>query len=81
MIKKKDSQKKKNQINLTELIELVHRTRHLLCERNLCEEFTIVHLGFLEYAHYIITVRFYDLESFHQRYNIKDLTLFVSVIL
>lgn len=54
------------------------RTRHLLCERNLCEEFTIVHLGFLEYAHYIITVRFYDLESFHQRYNIKDLTLFVS---
>lgn len=55
-----------------------HSTRHLLCERNFCDEFTIVHLGFLEYAHYIITVRFYDLESFHQRYNIKDLTLFVS---
>lgn len=57
---------------------MLYSTRHLLCERNLCDEFTIVHLGFLEYAHYIITVRFYDLESFHQRYNIKDMTLFVS---
>ncbi|XP_031638690.1 transmembrane protein 181 [Contarinia nasturtii] len=53
-----------------------NRTRHLVCECNFCDEFTIVHLGFLEYAHYIITVRFYDLEHFHQRYNIKDLILF-----
>lgn len=49
----------------------------MLCERNACEEFTVLHLGFLDYAHYIITVRFYDLEGFHQRYNIKKLIFFV----
>lgn len=56
------------------------RTRHLLCERNACEEFTVLHLGFLDYAHYIITVRFYDLEGFHQRYNIKKLIFFVRFL-
>lgn len=59
--------------------DIHNRTRHLICERNYCDEFTIVHLGFLEYAHYIITVRFYDLDGFHQRYHIKDLKFFVSV--
>lgn len=54
------------------------RTRHLLCERNQCDEFTILHLGFLEYAHYIVTVRFYDLEEFHHRYNIKGLTFYIK---
>lgn len=55
------------------------RTRHLICERNSCEEFTVLHLGFLDYAHYIITVRFAELEGFHQRYKIKELKFFVSV--
>lgn len=59
--------------------DIHNRTRHLICERNYCDEFTIMHLGFLEYAHYIITVRFYDLNGFHQRYHIKDLKFFVSV--
>uniref|UniRef100_A0A1B0DDC7 TMEM181 GOLD domain-containing protein n=1 Tax=Phlebotomus papatasi TaxID=29031 RepID=A0A1B0DDC7_PHLPP len=31
-----------------------NRTRHLVCERNTCEEFTVLHLGFLDYAHYIL---------------------------
>lgn len=56
-----------------------NRTRHLLCERNKCEEFTILHLGFLDYAHYIITLRFFGLELFHQKYNIKQITFFVSI--
>lgn len=56
-----------------------NRTRHLVCERNSCDEFTLLHLGFLEYAHYIITVRFADLESFHQRYQIRELRFYVSV--
>lgn len=56
-----------------------YSTRHLLCERNKCDEFTIMHLGFLDYAHYIITVRFHGLEGFHQRYNIKDLKFYVSL--
>lgn len=55
-----------------------NRTRHLSCVRNDCEEFTILHLGFLEYAHYIITVRFYGLDSFHQKYNIRSITFYVS---
>lgn len=53
------------------------RTRHLLCERNKCEEFTVLHLGFMEYAHYILTVRFNGLEAFHQRYCIKNLKFYV----
>nr|AAY54880.1 IP11750p [Drosophila melanogaster] len=53
-----------------------NRTRHLVCVRNDCEEFTVMHLGFLDYAHYIITVRFYGLESFHQKYNIRSITFY-----
>ncbi|KAH8346581.1 hypothetical protein KR084_005485 [Drosophila pseudotakahashii] len=53
-----------------------NRTRHLICARNDCEEFTVMHLGFLDYAHYIITVRFYGLESFHQKYNIRSITFY-----
>lgn len=55
-----------------------NRTRHLKCTRSLCEEFTVLHLGFLNYAHYIITIRFYDLAAFNQRYHIKDLKFVVS---
>nr|CAD7573600.1 unnamed protein product [Timema californicum] len=51
-------------------------TRHLRCERQSCEEFIVLHLGFLDYTHYILTVNFYGLESFHQRYNIKDITFY-----
>lgn len=65
-------------VHLTSTLFISFRTRHLLCERNSCDEFTVLHLGFLDYAHYIVTVRFYDLESFHQRYNIKSLRFFVS---
>ncbi|XP_014213991.1 transmembrane protein 181 [Copidosoma floridanum] len=53
-----------------------NRTRHLKCERQSCEEIVVAHLGFLEYSHYVITVRFYGLESFHQRYTIRDLTFY-----
>ncbi|XP_046734631.1 transmembrane protein 181 isoform X1 [Diprion similis] len=53
-----------------------NRTRHLKCERQSCEELVVVHLGFLDYSHYIITVRFHGLESFYQRYIIRDLTFY-----
>ncbi|XP_012254361.1 transmembrane protein 181 [Athalia rosae] len=53
-----------------------NRTRHLTCERQSCEELVVVHLGFLDYSHYIITVRFHGLESFYQRYTIRDLTFY-----
>lgn len=66
-------------VTILDSISVRNRTRHLLCERNNCDEFTVLHLGFLDYAHYIITIRFYGLEGFHQRYNIKDLNFFVSL--
>ncbi|XP_012283820.1 transmembrane protein 181 [Orussus abietinus] len=53
-----------------------NRTRHLKCERQSCEEFMVVHLGYLEYTNYIITVHFHGLESFHQRYYIRNLTFY-----
>ncbi|XP_055381235.1 transmembrane protein 181 [Condylostylus longicornis] len=63
-------------LNILSAENIKNRTRHLLCERNMCEEFIILHLGFLEYAHYIITVKFYDLELFHQKYRIKGITFY-----
>lgn len=57
---------------------LFSRTRHLKCERQSCEELVVAHLGFLDYSYYIITVRFHGLESFHQRYTIRELTFYVS---
>lgn len=54
-----------------------NRTRHLSCQRNVCQEFTVMHLGFLNYAHYIITVQFYGLEGFHRKYNVSNLTFYV----
>ncbi|XP_060526365.1 transmembrane protein 181 [Cylas formicarius] len=50
-----------------------NRTRHLKCEKQTCEEFIVMHLGCLDYAHYIVTVNFYGLEAFHSRYNIEGL--------
>lgn len=54
------------------------RTRHLKCEKQSCDEFIVLHLGFLDYTHYIITVNFYGLEAFHSRYNINELYIYVS---
>lgn len=48
------------------------------CWKSTCDEFTVLHLGFLDYAHYIVTVRFYGLESFEKRYHITDLRFYVS---
>ncbi|XP_034939460.1 transmembrane protein 181 [Chelonus insularis] len=53
-----------------------NRTRYLKCERQLCEEFIVAHLGSLDYTHYMTTVYFYGLQSFHQRYTIRDLTFY-----
>ncbi|CAG9857632.1 unnamed protein product [Phyllotreta striolata] len=53
-----------------------NRTRHLKCDRQSCEEFIVLHLGYLDYAHYIITVNFFGLEAFHSHYNIKELDFY-----
>lgn len=54
----------------------INRTRHLKCTGNVCEEFTIMHLAWLEYSHYQLNVYFYGLN--HKRYNIKKLNFYVS---
>lgn len=53
-----------------------NRTRHLSCSYEECDEFTVLHIGFLDYAHYIVTVQFYGLEAFHQRYNIRTVQFY-----
>ncbi|XP_066254636.1 transmembrane protein 181 [Euwallacea similis] len=50
-----------------------NRTRHLHCDKQICDEFIVLHLGHLDYTHYIVNIKFYNLESFHTRYNIKEL--------
>lgn len=65
-------------LNIYYCVFSLYRTRHLKCERQMCEELVVAHLGFLDYSYYIITVHFHGLESFHQRYNIRDLTFYVS---
>ena len=54
------------------------RTRDLQCERQNCSEILILHMGYFDYAHYALTIRFYGLESIHNRYTIKDVNFFVS---
>lgn len=54
-----------------------NRTRHVKCDHQDCEEFIVLHLGYLEYTHYIITVRFFGLETFHVKYTIKNLIFYV----
>lgn len=54
------------------------RTRDLACERQNCSEILILHMGYFDYPHYALTIRFYGLESIHNRYTIKDVNFFVS---
>lgn len=53
-----------------------NRTRHLKCKGSSCEEFTVVHLGWLDYSHYQFLINFYGLNS--KRYSITKLTFYVS---
>lgn len=55
-----------------------NRTRHLKCTGNSCEEFTIVHLAWLDFSHYQFGVNFYGLNHVAKRYNINKLMFYVS---
>ncbi|XP_057663045.1 transmembrane protein 181 [Diorhabda carinulata] len=52
-----------------------NRSRHLKCEKR-CDEFVVAHLGYLDFTHYIVAVKFYGLEAFHSRYNINELLFY-----
>lgn len=53
-----------------------NRSRRMLCSEQECSEFTVLHLGFLDFSHYIIAIRFYELETIEQKYPIKDVTFY-----
>ncbi|XP_046655342.1 transmembrane protein 181-like [Daphnia pulicaria] len=53
-----------------------NRTRDLQCERQNCSEILILHMGYFDYSHYALTIRFYGLESIHNRYVIRDVIFF-----
>lgn len=63
-------------VKLTKGDALHNRTRHIRCKQSTCEEFLILHLGFLDYTRYVLTVRFYGLENFNQRYHIKEVEFY-----
>ncbi|XP_019772753.1 transmembrane protein 181 [Dendroctonus ponderosae] len=50
-----------------------NRTHHLRCDKQACDEFIVMHLGYLDYTHYMVNIAFYDLETFHATYNIREL--------
>ncbi|XP_022242398.1 transmembrane protein 181-like [Limulus polyphemus] len=49
------------------------RVRKLYCASKLCDGLTLLHLGFLDFSHYVITIRFYDLESTDKMHHIQDI--------
>ncbi|RXG72783.1 Transmembrane protein [Armadillidium vulgare] len=52
------------------------RNRTLSCDHDACSEFNILHLGYLEYTHFILTLNFQGLENIHQRAPIKDIIFY-----
>ncbi|GBP83587.1 Transmembrane protein 181 [Eumeta japonica] len=53
-----------------------YTTQHLKCKRRVCEEVMVLHLGALEYTHYILNMRFYGLQEFHKRYRIREINFY-----
>lgn len=39
----------------------------------------VLHLGSLEYTHYVLNVQFYGLKEFHKRYFIREIVFYVSI--
>uniref|UniRef100_A0A6M2CPK5 Putative transmembrane protein n=1 Tax=Rhipicephalus microplus TaxID=6941 RepID=A0A6M2CPK5_RHIMP len=50
------------------------RVRQLICSKKVCDAFTVLHLGFLDYSRYLLTVTFYGLETIDEKYHIDDVT-------
>lgn len=53
-----------------------NRTRHLKCTGNMCEDFTILHIAWLDFSRYQFNIQFYGLQN--KRYDIKELKFYVS---
>ena len=42
-----------------------------------CEDLILMHLGFLDFSYYFVTIRFYDLEE--AKFNVRSITFDVSL--
>ncbi|BFZ09816.1 hypothetical protein BsWGS_12855 [Bradybaena similaris] len=56
--------------NPTLSTDMHNRTRRLKCTGAHCDELIVMHLGFLDFAYYYITVTFFELDS--EKLDIKD---------
>ncbi|XP_050534348.1 transmembrane protein 181 [Daktulosphaira vitifoliae] len=63
-------------IDVVKTLSQTSRKRHLLCERQTCSQVLIAHIGYIHYTHYIFNVSFYDLETFHKKYQTKEVLFY-----
>ncbi|XP_026737025.1 transmembrane protein 181 [Trichoplusia ni] len=56
--------------------ESPNRTQHLRCKKRVCEEVRLLHLGMVDYTHYVINVNFFGLQEFHKRYYIREIIFY-----
>lgn len=52
--------------------------RTLRCDHEKCDPFIIIHLGVLEYSHYMVNVTFGGLETVDKHFNIQDIVFTVT---
>ncbi|KAE9530589.1 hypothetical protein AGLY_011051 [Aphis glycines] len=66
------------QHKITDLIKVFknNRTRHLFCKQQICSQVPIAHIGYIHYTHYVFEVDFYNLETFHQKYQVKEVMFY-----
>ncbi|XP_075971889.1 transmembrane protein 181 isoform X2 [Anticarsia gemmatalis] len=63
----------------TELVsenDAPNRTEHLKCIKRVCDEVLVLHIGMLEYTHYVLNINFYGLKEFHKRYHIREIVFY-----
>ncbi|XP_063850900.1 transmembrane protein 181-like isoform X1 [Scylla paramamosain] len=53
-----------------------NKSRTLECDQRGCGEVTVMHLSYLRYTHYIITVNFYGLVEIQQWYAVRDVVFY-----
>ena len=55
-----------------------NRSRSITCNQNRCHSFIVMHLGVLEFAHYLVNVSFSGLEIVDRHFNIEDIVFTIS---
>eukprot|EP00095_Tigriopus_kingsejongensis_P007871 snap_masked-scaffold127_size327531-processed-gene-1.2 protein:Tk07871 transcript:snap_masked-scaffold127_size327531-processed-gene-1.2-mRNA-1 annotation:"hypothetical protein DAPPUDRAFT_312162" len=50
-----------------------NRSRTIKCDDKQCESFIVMHLGVLEFSHYLVNISLTGLESIHRHFSIQDI--------